>query len=161
MAPNTSVSTASSSSTPAPTPVATDATAFAEQIAKDPENTLLTLPLAFNKTELGMFEDFVTENYSDIHGRWSIYPQSVVASLCGMIRVVEIWMDLEAFVDSHADSRTMSELLCLSERSYVFPYPSDDDKNTLRFASEAAQAWLEDLKAGETESKRPRLSSDS
>jgi hypothetical protein len=152
MTSNTSVSTASSSPTPAPIPDATNATAFAEQIAKDPENTLLTLPLAFNKTELGMFDDFVTENYSDIH---------MVESLCGMIRVVEIWMDLEAFVDSHADSRTMSELLGLSERSYVYSELDDDDKNTLRFASEAAQAWLEDLKVGETESKRPRLSSDS
>jgi hypothetical protein len=151
MASNTSASTASSSPTPAPTPDATDATAFAEQIAVDPEN-LLRLPLAFNKTELGMFHEFVANDYSDSH---------LVECLCDMIHDVGIWLDLEALIDSHAESGFMSDLLGLSERSYVYSNLDDDAEDTLRFASEAARAWLKDLKAGETESKRPRLSSDS
>jgi hypothetical protein len=132
-------------STPAPTPDAIDATAFAELIAKDPENTLLRLPLSFNKTELGMFEEFVAKHYPD---------SRPAERLCSMIRDVEMRMDLEAFVDSRSDSRAkrdllsgfMIHLLGWYERSYIYPSP------TLRFASEAAQAWLDDLKAVETDS---------
>jgi len=108
------------------------ATDFAELLADDPD-ALIRLPLSCTKEDLAAFRDFLDDQYAE---------NSMAERVCDMIRDVELWMDLEALIDTHDEPGALYGLLGLEERYSVYPDDGDDNDRELRFVSKAATRWL-------------------